>query len=312
MAIESARVQQFGTTVFTEFSRLAAEAQAVNLGQGFPDFDGPLEIKAAAKDAIDRGVNQYAFTAGAAELRQAIAAHAERFYGQRVDPDTMVSVTSGATEAIFDAAMGLLSPGDEAILFEPYYDSYLASVQMAGATPRYVRLRPPDTAHRAWWFDERELAQAFSARTKLVFLNTPHNPTGKVFTAEELTSIGTLAKLHGAVVLSDEVYEHLVFAPAKHVRPATLPGLGANTLTISSGGQELLLHRLEGGLGARAARAGARGAEGAPVGHLRHRRPVAGGDRPGAEAARRLLRRVHPHVHREARPAGPGARARAG
>ncbi len=236
-SFESARVQGFGTTVFTEFSRLAVEAKAVNLGQGFPDFDGPDEIKQAAKDAIDRGVNQYAFTAGSAELRAAIAAHAARFYGQKVDPDTMVSVTSGATEAIFDAAMGLLSPGDEAVLFEPYYDSYLASVQMAGAVPRYVRLRPPDAAHPAWWFDESELAKAFGPKTKVVFVNTPHNPTGKVFTAAELEVIGALAKKHGAVILSDEVYEHLVFAPAKHVRPATLPGLAERTLTLSSGGK---------------------------------------------------------------------------
>lgn len=236
-SFESARVQGFGTTVFTEFSKLAVEAGAVNLGQGFPDFDGPAEIKEAAKKAIDAGVNQYAFTAGAADLRKAIAEHALRFYGQQVDPDTMVSVTSGATEAIFDGAMGLLSPGDEAVLFEPYYDSYLASVQMAGAVPRYVRLRPPDATHPQWWFDEAEVAAAFTDRTKVVFVNTPHNPTGKVFTRDELLVIGALAKKHGAVILSDEVYEHLVFGPAKHLRPATVGELGERTLTISSGGK---------------------------------------------------------------------------
>ncbi|MEW5740403.1 MAG: aminotransferase class I/II-fold pyridoxal phosphate-dependent enzyme [Myxococcota bacterium] len=235
--MESQRVAAFGTTVFAEFSRLAAQHGAVNLGQGFPDFDGPDEVKAAAIDAIRGGVNQYAISTGAVALRQAIAAHAWRFYGQVVDPDSQVVVTSGCTEAIFDAVMALVDPGDEVVLFEPFYDSYLASVQMAGGVPRFVELRAPDAQHPAWWFEERELAAAFSARTRLVFLNTPHNPTGKVFTREEIELIGALAKKHGAVLVSDEVYEHLVFAPARHVRPATLPGLADLTLTLSSGGK---------------------------------------------------------------------------
>jgi N-succinyldiaminopimelate aminotransferase len=235
--MESQRVAAFGTTVFAEFSRLAAEHQAVNLGQGFPDFDGPEEVKAAAIEAIQGGVNQYAISTGAVALRQAIAAHAKRFYGQVIDPDSQVVVTSGATEAIFDAAMAFVDPGDEVVLFEPYYDSYLASVQMAGGVPRYVQLKAPDAAHARWWFDEDELARAFSDRTRLVFLNTPHNPTGKVFTREELLLVGRLAKRHGAVLVSDEVYEHLVFEPARHVRPATLPGLEDITLTLSSGGK---------------------------------------------------------------------------
>ena len=237
MKAQSDRVAQFGTTVFSEFSRLAAEAKAVNLGQGFPDFDGPDEVKQAAWDAIQGGANQYAIGHGAAVLREAIAAHALRFYDQRVDPQSMICVTSGATEAIFDTAMALLDPGDEAVLFEPFYDSYVASVQMAGAVPRFVRLFPPDAAHAAWWFDEAELAAAFSPRTRLVFLNTPHNPTGKVFTADELALIGRLAITHDAVVLADEVYEHLVFRPARHVRAATLPGLADRTITISSAGK---------------------------------------------------------------------------
>jgi N-succinyldiaminopimelate aminotransferase len=237
MRTESQRVARFGTTVFSEFSRLANESGAVNLGQGFPDFDGPDEVKQAAWDAIQGGSNQYAMGHGANVLREAIAAHALRFYDQPVDPQSMVCVTSGATEAIFDVAMALLDPGDEAVLFEPFYDSYVASVQMAGAVPRYVRLFPPDAKHSVWWFDEAELAAAFSARTRLVFLNTPHNPTGKVFTRDELQLIGALAAKHDAVVLSDEVYEHLVFAPAKHVRAATIPALADRTLTISSGGK---------------------------------------------------------------------------
>lgn len=235
--MESQRVAAFGTTVFAEFSRLAVQHQAVNLGQGFPDFDGPDEVKAAAIEAIRGGVNQYAVSTGAVALRQAIAAHAKRFYGQAIDPDSQVVVTSGATEAIFDAVMAFVNPGDEVVLFEPFYDSYLASVQMAGGVPRYVQLKAPDGAHPRWWFDEDELARAFSDRTRLVFLNTPHNPTGKVFTAGEIELIGGLAKRHGAVLISDEVYEHLVFEPARHVRPATLPGLEDLTLTLSSGGK---------------------------------------------------------------------------
>jgi N-succinyldiaminopimelate aminotransferase len=235
--MESRRVSSFGTTVFTEFSRLAAEVQAVNLGQGFPDFDGPDEIKAAAKAAIDGGVNQYAITTGAVALHRAISAHAQRFYGQAVDPEREVTVTSGATEAIFDAFMALVNPGDEVVLFEPFYDSYVASLEMAGGVGRYVPLQPPDARHATWWFDEAALAAAFGPKTKLVLVNTPHNPTGKVFTRDELLLIGALAAKHGAVLVSDEVYEHLVFPPAVHVRPATLPGLAERTLTLSSGGK---------------------------------------------------------------------------
>ncbi len=235
--IESQRVAQFGTTVFSEFSLLANEAGAVNLGQGFPDFDGPEEVKRAACEAIFGGFNQYALGHGASVLREAVAAHAQRFYDQHVDAQTMVCVTSGATEAIFDTAMALLDPGDEAVLFEPFYDSYVASVQMALAVPRYVRLFPPDAKHLTWWFDETELAAAFGPRTRMVFLNTPHNPTGKVFTRTELELIGALAKKHEAIVLADEVYEHLVFAPARHVRAATIPVLADRTITISSGGK---------------------------------------------------------------------------
>ena len=231
------RVAAFGTTVFSEFSALALKHQAVNLGQGFPDFDGPDAIKDAAVQAIRDGVNQYAVAMGAPALRKSIADHAERFYGQQVDPDTMVTVTSGATEAIFDAILGTVDPGDEVVLFEPFYDSYAASVEMAGGVPRFVRLRPPGPGQGTWWFDRAELEAAFSDRTRLVLVNTPHNPTGKVYTREELELIGELCKRHGALVLSDEVYEHIVYAPAKHVRTATLPGMAERTITISSSGK---------------------------------------------------------------------------
>ncbi len=237
MRTESRRVASFGTTVFAEFSRLAVEHGAVNLGQGFPDFDGPDEVKEAAIAAIRGGVNQYAVSTGAPALRAAVAAHARRFYGQAVDPDTEVVVTSGATEAIFDVVMAFVDPGDEVVLLEPYYDSYLASVQMAGGVPRFVEVHAPDAGHRSWWLDEAELAAAFGPRTRLVIVNSPQNPTGKVFSARELEAIGRLARRHGAVILSDEVYEHLVFPPARHVRPATLPGLDEVTVTVSSGGK---------------------------------------------------------------------------
>ncbi|MFO0599301.1 MAG: aminotransferase class I/II-fold pyridoxal phosphate-dependent enzyme [Myxococcaceae bacterium] len=235
--MESARVAGFTTSVFSEMSRLALQHGAVNLGQGFPDFDGPNEILEAAFEAMKGGQNQYAVGQGSPALRQAIAAHSQRFYGQSLDWQTQIGVTTGATEAIFAAVQAFTQPGDEVVLFEPFYDSYLASVQMAQAVPRYVRLQAPDATHAQWWFDDAELARAFSPKTKLVIVNTPNNPTGKLFTREELVRIGELTKKHGAVLLSDEVYEHLVFDGAKHLRPATLPGFDDFTLTVSSGGK---------------------------------------------------------------------------
>lgn len=231
------RVAHFGTTIFSEFSRLALEHRAINLGQGFPDFDGPEEVKAAALEAITGGVNQYAVGQGALSLRTAVAAHTARFYGYSVDPQNEVVVTSGATEAIFDAVMAFVDPGEEVVLFEPFYDSYLASVRMAGGVPRFVRLRQPDATHERWSIDSGELEAAFSKKTRLVFINTPHNPTGKCFDREELSAIGALARRSGAIVVSDEVYEHFVYGPTGHLRTATVPGLEALTLTISSGGK---------------------------------------------------------------------------
>ena len=235
------RVSRFGTTVFSEFSALAQKHGAVNLGQGFPDFDGPDEVKEAARRAIHDGVNQYAMGMGSKDLRQAIAEHAQRFYGQDVNPDTMVTVTSGATEAILDVILGLVDPGDEVITFEPFYDSYDANITFVGAKARYVPLRAPDAQHSEWWLDWAELEAAFSPRTRLLILNTPHNPTGKVFTREELEFLGGLCAEHDAKVLSDEVYEHIVFSPARHVRPATLPVLADRTVTVSSMGKSFSL-----------------------------------------------------------------------
>ncbi|MDY7232854.1 aminotransferase class I/II-fold pyridoxal phosphate-dependent enzyme [Hyalangium rubrum] len=235
------RVSRFGTTVFSEFSALALKHGAVNLGQGFPDFDGPEAVKEAAQRAIRDGVNQYAMGMGAKDLRQAIAEHAARFYGQQVNPDTMVTVTSGATEAILDVILGLVDPGDEVVAFEPFYDSYDANITFVGAKARYVPLRPPDAQHATWWFDREEVRAAFGPRTRLLILNTPHNPTGKVFTREELEFLGGLCAEHDVKVLSDEVYEHIVFAPARHVRPSTVPVLADRTVTVSSMGKTFSL-----------------------------------------------------------------------
>jgi N-succinyldiaminopimelate aminotransferase len=239
--VSAQRVTRFGTTVFSEFSALAAKHGAVNLGQGFPDFDGPDAVKEAAQRAIRDGVNQYAMSMGARDLRAAIAEHSARFYGQTVDPDTMVTVTSGATEAILDVLLAVVDPGDEVVTFEPFYDSYDANITFVGATARYVPLRPPDASHAWWWFDRDEVRAAFGPRTRLLILNSPHNPTGKVFTREELEFLGGLCAEHDVKVLSDEVYEHITFAPAKHLRAATLPVLADRTLTVSSGGKTFSL-----------------------------------------------------------------------
>jgi N-succinyldiaminopimelate aminotransferase len=233
----AARVRDLPATVFSEFSALAARAGAVNLGQGFPDFDGPEEVREAAVRALRGGVNQYAVGAGSLNLRRAIAEHGARFHHHAIDPDQDVTVTAGATEALFDALLGLLDPGDEAVLLEPFYDSYAAAVTMAGAVVRPVTLRPPDTAHTGWWFDPAELEAAFGPRTRVVVVNSPHNPTGKVFSRAELEQIAACCLRHDVVALTDEVYEHLVFSPASHLRLATLPGMAERTLTVSSGGK---------------------------------------------------------------------------
>lgn len=226
------RVAEFGTTIFSEMSALALAHQAVNLGQGYPDFDGPEAIKEAAVQAIRSGRNQYAVMSGAPDLRQAIASHAARFYGQTLNSDSEITVTSGATEAIFATIMGLVDPGDEVIVIEPFYDCYVPAVVMAGGVPIFVPLRGPD-----WHLDPDELAAAFNNRTRAVILNTPHNPSGKVFSREELENLAGLCQKWKALCISDEVYEHIVFSPARHIRIATLPGMWERTVTISSHGK---------------------------------------------------------------------------
>jgi len=226
------RMHGFGTTIFAEMSALAGRTGAINLGQGFPDTDGPEPMLAAAVAAIRGGRNQYPPGPGVPELLDAVAAHQKRFYGIDLDPSSQVLVTAGATEAIASVVLALCEPGDEVVTFEPYYDSYAATIALAGAVRRTSVLRFPDFA-----VDEESLRAAFSARTRLVLLNSPHNPTGKVFTRAELDLVCSLAREHDAWVVTDEVYEHLTFDGVEHVPIATLPGIAERTISISSSGK---------------------------------------------------------------------------
>ena len=226
----------YGTTIFTTMSALATQHQAINLGQGFPDTDGPRDIIAAAAKALLDGPNQYPPMQGVPELRQAVAVHNARFYGLQVDWRSQVLVTSGATEALAASILALLNPGDEAVLFEPLYDCYLPMVQLAGAVARPVRLRPP-----AWELPRAALSAACTARTRLIVLNSPMNPTGKVFTEEELHFIADLARRHDALVVCDEVYEHLSFDGARHIPLMSLPGMAERCVRIGSAGKSFSL-----------------------------------------------------------------------
>ena len=236
MKISSSRLTGLGTTIFAEMSALAVRTGAVNLGQGFPDTDGPGAIIEAAVDALRHGHNQYAPGIGIPLLRQAIAAHQSRWYGLEIDPDTEVAMTTGATEAIAAALLGLVDPGDEIIVLEPYYDSYVAGIQMAGGVRRPVTLRAPD-----FRLPIDELRAAVTSRTTAILLNSPHNPTGMVLNASELAAIAAIAIEHGLIVISDEVYEHLVFDGLVHTPISTLPGMAERTLTISSSGKTFSL-----------------------------------------------------------------------
>ncbi|MEU8649362.1 pyridoxal phosphate-dependent aminotransferase [Streptomyces sp. NPDC048737] len=233
----NSRLAEFGTTVFAEMSALALRTGSLNLGQGFPDTDGPEEIREAAVRALRDGRgNQYPPGPGVPELRTAVAGHQHRRYGLTFDPDTEVLVTAGATEAIAAALLALLEPGDEVVALEPYYDSYAACIAMAGAARVPVTLRP-DPAQARFRLDLDELRDAVTDRTRLLLINTPHNPTGTVLTREELTAIAELAVERDLLVVTDEVYEHLVFDGAEHVPLATLPGMRERTVTIGSAGK---------------------------------------------------------------------------
>ena len=226
-----ARMAPYTSTIFAEMSALALRTGAINLGQGFPDTDGPASLLTDVAANVTGGVNQYPPGPGVPALRAAVAEHQKRFWALDVDPDTVL-VTTGATEAIAAAVLALCGPGDEVVTFQPYYDSYAATIALSGATLRAVALRAPTFA-----FDPDELRAAFSSRTRMVLVNTPHNPTGAVFTRDQLALIGALAAEHDAVVVTDEVYEHMVYPGAEHVPVATLPGLADRTLTISSAGK---------------------------------------------------------------------------
>ncbi len=243
------RFAPFGTTIFTEMTLLAQKHSAVNLAQGFPDFDGPGFIVEAAAEAMRSGQNQYARMFGLPALNRAIADEWERRTGAGIDPDREVTVTSGCTEAIAGAMLGLVDPGDEVILFEPFYDSYRASVVMAGGVGRFVTLRPPTGAARdglaapgSFWFDPDELRRAITGRTRLILVNTPHNPTGKVFSRDEMEFIAGLCRERGVIAVTDEVYERLTYeADQPHIRMASLPGMAERTLTLSSLGKTFSL-----------------------------------------------------------------------
>ena len=225
-----------GTTIFTVMSALATQHGAINLGQGFPDYDGPADVIEAAAAALKDGRNQYPPLTGVPELRQATAAHNRRFYGLEIDPDREVVVTSGATEAITACLMAVLNPGDECVLIEPLYDTYLPVVKLLGAVPKLVRLSPPK-----WELPRAELAAAFGPRTKAILINTPMNPTGKVFTAAELAFIAELVERHDAYAICDEVYEHLTYDGWRHIPLMTLPGMRGRCMRISSAGKTFSL-----------------------------------------------------------------------
>lgn len=238
------RVAGFGTTIFTEMSALALQHNAVNLGQGFPDFPGPAFVKQAAADALAADLNQYAPMPGWPRLRRAVAATWEQRYGRSVAWQTETAITSGATEALCDAMLAFLDPGDRALIFEPAYDAYVPDITMAGGGPIAVRLHPPLPAapgvpaeqSAGWWFDADELRSAFAQRPKLVLLNTPHNPTGKVFRRDELELIAELCREYDVLAITDEVYDRLLFG-AEHVALASLPDMWERTLTINSIGK---------------------------------------------------------------------------
>lgn len=225
----NARLQGYTTTIFAEMSALAEATGSINLGQGFPDVDGPVEIKEAAIAAITAGRNQYAPGAGIAPLRRAVAGHQQLFYGLSYDADDEILITAGATEAIAAALLSLCETGDEVVMFEPFYDSYAAGVSMAGAQRKVVRLGAPD-----WAFDAQELESAIGPRTRALILNSPHNPTGKVFSHEELAYIARVCVDHDLIAITDEVYEHLIFDRV-HEPLSTFPGMAERTIQISSG-----------------------------------------------------------------------------
>lgn len=228
MSSVAARTTRFTESVIREMTRLAEQHGAINLAQGFPDFPAPAEVKEAARRAIADDINQYAITWGAKPFRDAIAAKLSRFYGWDADPEREITVTCGATEGMIASMMALIDPADEVIVFEPFYENYGADAILSGAEPRYVTLHEPD-----WHIDPDELTRAFNERTKAIVINSPHNPTGKVFRRDELELIASLCQRWDVLALTDEIYEHIVYG-AGHVPTATIPGMRERTVTINA------------------------------------------------------------------------------
>ncbi len=225
----SLRTANFTESVIREMTRLAIEHRAVNLAQGMPDFSAPEELKDAARRAITEDVNQYAITWGAKPFRDAIAAKYKRWYGLELDPEREITVCCGATEGMMAALLAVTDPGDEIVIFEPFYENYGPDAQLSGATPRFVKLHPPE-----WTFDPDELRRAFTPRTKAIIINTPNNPTGKVFSREELEQIAALCREFDALAITDEIYEHIVYDGARHVPMMTLAGMRQRSILVNS------------------------------------------------------------------------------
>ena len=229
----SAKAAQFTESVIREMTREALRYNAINLAQGFPDFPAPAEIKLAAQQAIADDINQYAITWGARNLREAIARKFLQWQGLEVDPEREITVCCGATEAMIAALLAVADPGDEVIVFEPFYENYGADAILSGATPRYVALHPPTEPDGEWTFDPDELRAAFHTNTRAIILNTPNNPTGKVFTRQELEFIRDLCVEFDALAITDEIYEHILYDGARHISPATIDGMRERTITIN-------------------------------------------------------------------------------
>jgi aspartate/methionine/tyrosine aminotransferase len=229
----SAKAEQFTESVIREMTRLALKHNAVNLSQGFPDFAAPAEIKEAARQAISDDINQYAITWGAKPLRDAIVEKFERTQGVRVDPEREITICCGSTEAMMSAMMAVINPGDEIVVFEPFYENYGPDAILSGATPRFVKMRPPADENSFWSYDEKELAAAFGPHTKAIILNTPNNPTGKVFTRAELEFVRDLCVRWNAFCITDEIYEHILYDGAEHISMATIEGMRERTIVIN-------------------------------------------------------------------------------
>jgi len=224
----SSKAAQFTESVIREMTRLALEHDAINLSQGFPDFPAPDVLKKAAADAIFADINQYAITWGAKNFRDALVYKIKKFMGIEIDPEREITVSCGSTEAMIDVLLAVINPGDEVIVFEPFYENYGPDAIISGATPRYVQLRRPD-----WSFDEKELRAAFNNKTKAIIINTPNNPTGKVFSCEELEFVGELCQKWDVLAVTDEIYEHIIYDNAKHISPITLDGMRERTIVVN-------------------------------------------------------------------------------